>query len=168
MKVQVHNYWEIIIHHIDTIIRIYIYINMGSYQCSIYMGSYIYYIYIYGILYIFYHIYTQSPKNSTVTSPNHHPSWKIDCQIAIEIKQKTPLKTKDPSSWSTCWPLPPVNQPHAPMTCGRRRFDSPQPSLGDGSPTVKNTTWLENGTYHFNAQDFYKNSTLEYLKYILS
>ena len=82
-------------------------------------------LYIYGILYIFYHKYTQSPKNSTVTSPNHHPSWKIDCQIAIEIKQKTPLKTKDPSSWSTCWPLPPVNQPHAPMTCGRRKFDSP-------------------------------------------
>lgn len=36
---------------------------------------------------------------------------------------------------------------------------------------MKNTTWLENGTHHFNAQDFYKKSwetsTLEYLKYII-
>ena len=153
---------------------------MGSYQCSIY---------IYGILYILYmgyyisftkyiciYIYTVTKEfhgNITKSSPimKNPLSNRNRNQTKNTIKKKN-IKTKDPSSWSTCWPLPPVNQPHAPMTCGRRRFDSPQPSLGDGSPTVKNTTWLENGTHHFNAQDFYKKSwetsTLEYLKYILS
>lgn len=38
---------------------------------------------------------------------------------------------EEPSSWSACWPHVPMNRPHAPVTGGRRRSDSPVTSRAE-------------------------------------